>query len=91
VKRCIAISATTGDRLVCATFQLKGDRVEIQTRRGTNREEFELIQVVDTFTPADGVRYYNALDQAFGRSSYCYIDTVPDDDPLAWEPPPPLR
>jgi N-acetyl-anhydromuramyl-L-alanine amidase AmpD len=79
VKRFIAISASTGERLVCATFQLKGARVEIATRRGTPREQFEVIEVVDLFTPADGVRYYDALDQAFARSSHCYIDTVPDE------------
>jgi hypothetical protein len=33
-----------------------------------------------TLDASDGLRYWAALDVAFSNSTYCYVETVPDDE-----------
>ena len=87
MKRLIAMG-TSGERRVAATFRLQGEQVLVDVARGVSKDDFEQIVFGDVFTPADGPMYYEALDKAFGRSSFAYIDTVPDGVPDPWLPPP---
>jgi hypothetical protein len=70
-------------RYVIATFRLVGDRVEIDGPKDVF-EYFGLDQIcsrkVDkVLSPEAGADYFEALEVAFSQSTYCYIETVPDE------------
>jgi hypothetical protein len=82
MKRLIGVSGEDlTERDVIATFRLVGDQVQIdapqdvQLGMGLHRIYYRRV-----LTPEDGLAYYDALEVAFSNSTYCYIETVPDDD-----------
>jgi hypothetical protein len=81
VKRLIVIYSD-GRRVPVATFRIQGNRVVItETEEGAIRS-FGLDGLVGRdklLTPSDGLVYYDVLERAFSQSTYCYVDTVPDE------------
>lgn len=76
MKRLVQISPVTGKRSVVATYRLEGDQVHIEVTPGM--EWFFDPEIVDgqVLTPRDGRRYYDSLERAFSRSSFCFVETL---------------
>lgn len=85
MKRFVQINSATGERSVKALFRLRGDRVEIEALPGAEKVYgFREIAFGDLLTPADGARYFNALEHAF-LGGYYYVETLPDDAASPWD------
>jgi hypothetical protein len=81
MKRLIGVSGEDlTERDVIATFRLVGDRVEIDAPQDVQRGMgLHRIYYRRVLSPSDGLAYYEALEVAFSNSTYCYVDTVPDE------------
>ncbi len=81
MKRLVHVSRDDlADKKVVATFRLVGGKVQVDAPEDV-QEMFGLHRIFyrKVLTPSDGVAYYDALEVVFSQSTYCYVDTVPDD------------
>jgi hypothetical protein len=78
----LMLVCSDGRKEAVATFRLQGDRVVITEVSKGAIKSFGLDGLVGRnklLNPSDGLVYYDALERAFGNSTYCYVDTVPDE------------
>lgn len=80
MKRVESVDPETSSREVLATFTLVGDELRADYRDRDYQLDLEVNGIYTMKTgevkPSDGRRFYDALDEAYRRSSFVHVVTV---------------